>query len=65
MPINLPDHWMGSLAAYHRLSFYDRGEPVASYQMNRLSLRNNRLNFKTAGKLPIVLEEFIEYYTPI
>jgi hypothetical protein len=29
-----------------------------------LSLRNNRLKFKTAGKLPIVLEEFTEY-TPI
>ena len=29
--------------------------------MNRLSLRYNRLKFKTAGKLPIVLEEFIEY----
>ena len=35
--------------------------------MNRLSLRNiNQLKFKTAaGKLPFVLEEFIEYYTPI
>ena len=31
---------------------------------NRLSLRNNRLKFKTAGKLPIILEEFIEY-TPV
>jgi hypothetical protein len=29
-----------------------------------LSLRNNRLKFKIAGKLPIVSEEFIEY-TPI
>ena len=29
--------------------------------MNRLSLRNNRLKFKTAGKLPNVLEEPIEY----
>ena len=29
--------------------------------MNRLSLRNNRLKFKTAGKLLISLEEFIEY----
>ena len=28
---------------------------------NRLSLRNNRLKLKTAGKLPIVLDEFIEY----
>ena len=25
---------------------------------------NNRLKFKTAGKIPIILEEFIEY-TPI
>jgi hypothetical protein len=24
--------------------------------MNRLSLRNNQLKFKTAGKLPIILE---------
>jgi len=32
--------------------------------MYRLSLRNNRLKFKTAGKLPIISEEFIEY-TPI
>jgi hypothetical protein len=29
-----------------------------------LSLSNNRLEFKTAGKLPIILEELIEY-TPI
>ena len=29
--------------------------------MNRLSLRNNRLKSKTAGKLPIILEEFIDY----
>ena len=42
----------------------DRGEPAVSLQMNRLSLRNNRLKFKTAGKLLIILEEFIEY-TPI
>ena len=39
----------------------DRGEPG---QMNRLSLRNNWLEFMTAGKLPIILEEFIDY-TPI
>ena len=31
---------------------------------DRLSLRNNRLKFKTAGKLPVILEEFIAY-TPI
>ena len=29
--------------------------------MNRLSLRNKRLKFKSAGKLLIILEEFIEY----
>jgi len=29
-------------------------------------LRNNWLKFiKTAGELPIILEEFIEYTTPI
>ena len=33
--------------------------------MNRLTLRNNRLKFiKTAGELPIIVDEFIEY-TPI
>jgi hypothetical protein len=26
-----------------------------------LSLRNNRLKFKTSGELPITLEDFIEY----
>ena len=30
-------------------------------QMNRLSLRNNRLEFKTSGKSRIVSEESIEY----
>jgi hypothetical protein len=29
--------------------------------MNRLSLRNDRLKFKIAGKLSIVLEEFVKY----
>ena len=40
------------------------GRTGSLLQMNRLSLRNNRLNFKTVGKLPVILEEFIEY-TPI
>ena len=29
-------------------------------QMNRLSLRNNQLKFKTSGQLPMVLEESME-----
>ena len=29
--------------------------------MNRLSLRNNQLKFKTLGELPINLEEFMKY----
>jgi hypothetical protein len=33
--------------------------------MNRLSLKNNRLKFKTAGKPPTILEESIEEYTPV
>jgi hypothetical protein len=34
--------------------------------MNRLSVRNNRLKFiKAAGKLAVILEEFIEEYTPL
>ena len=40
------------------------GENRQLVKMNQLSLINNRLKFKTAGELPIVLEEFIEY-TPI
>ena len=32
-------------------------------QMNRLSLRNNRLKLETSGGLPIILEESIEEYT--
>ena len=28
---------------------------------NRMSLRNNRLKFMTAGKLPVILEGSIEY----
>ena len=44
---------------------YDQGDPaVSQLQMNRLSLRNNRLKFKIAGKLRVILEEIIEY-TPI
>jgi len=30
-------------------------------QVNWLSLRNNRLKFKTSGELLITLEEFMEY----
>jgi hypothetical protein len=30
--------------------------------MKRLSLRNNQLKFKTAGKSPTILEEFIGMY---
>jgi hypothetical protein len=33
----------------------------ASVTMNHFGLRNNRLKFKTLGKLPIVLEDSIEY----
>jgi hypothetical protein len=29
-----------------------------------MSLKNNRLKFKTPRKLPIILEEFIKEYTP-
>ena len=37
------------------------GNFPAVLDLNRLSLRNKRLKFKTSGKLPISLEEFIEY----
>jgi hypothetical protein len=36
-------------------------QQLITVQMNRLSLRNNRLKLETAGELPIVLEEPIEY----
>jgi hypothetical protein len=42
----------------------ERGEAATSYKTNWLSLRNNRLKFKTAGKLPVVLEELVEYAPP-
>jgi hypothetical protein len=33
---------------------------------NRWSLRNNHLSeFKAAGELPIVLEEYMQEYTPV
>ena len=41
-----------------------KSETDSLLQMNWLSLRNNRLKFKTARKLLIILEEFIEY-TPL
>ena len=37
------------------------GRTGSSLQMNQLSLRDNQLKFKTAGKLPVILEEFMEY----
>ena len=37
------------------------GEPTTKLSINRLSLGNNQLKFKTAGKLPIILEKFREY----
>ena len=37
------------------------GRTSSELQMNRLSLRNNRLKFKNSGELPITLEEFIKY----
>ena len=41
------------------------GEDRQLVTNDRLSLRNKRLKFKTVGKLSIILEEFIEEYTPI
>ena len=49
------------LARVTWLRFNARGEPTASLQMNRLRLRNNRSKVKTAGELPIILEESMEY----
>jgi hypothetical protein len=40
------------------------GENRQLVKMNRLSLRNNLLKFKTAGKVLVIVEEFI-LYTPI
>ena len=34
-------------------------------QICRLNSRKNQWKFKTAGKVPIILEKFIEEYTPI
>ena len=37
------------------------GRIVGRLQMNQLSLRNNRLKFKTSRELPVMLGESIEY----
>jgi hypothetical protein len=37
------------------------GRTGRSLQMNRWSLRNNRLKLETAGELPMTLEESMEY----
>jgi hypothetical protein len=37
----------------------EEGELTTSLQINQLSLRNNRLSFKTSGKLLIALHELI------
>ena len=37
------------------------GNRLASYKMNRSSLRNNWLEFKSSWNLPIILEVSIEY----
>ena len=59
---------------FRRWSFFDNQyeAPMVERHMlhpmigvNRMSLRNNRLKFKSAGKLPIILEESVEEYTPI
>jgi len=47
---------------------YDRGEAAVSYITDEpveFEKKPNRLKFKTAGKLLIILEEFVEEYTPI
>ena len=46
------------------LATYDRGEPAVSYKFTGWVWEINWLKFKTAGKLPIILEESIEY-TPV
>ena len=57
MPKGLPDHCCTTLRTLEQWS----GRTGSWLQMNRLSLRNNRLKFKTAGKLPIILENFIKH----
>ena len=51
MPKTFPDHCNEGQGA---------GRTNSELQRNWLSLRINRLKFKTAGELLIVLEEFIE-----
>ena len=46
MPKILPGHW---------------GETDRYLQMNRFSSKHNRLTVKASGKLPIDLEEPVEY----
>ena len=53
-------------AALLPLNSHSEGTPLATISlpfvsMVQLSLRHSQLKFKTAGKLPTILEEFIEY----
>ena len=68
MPKNLPDHWCPGLTLLKVSTYTQFLSAVAmmrrsssQLQMNRLSLRNNWWKFKTARKLPIILEKFTEY----
>ena len=49
------------LARSGRAWRYDRGEPAVRYRWTGWEILNNWLKFKIAGKLPIILEEFVEY----
>ena len=55
----------GRQAKEQQLLPYDREGPVVSYRWTGWVREKNRLEFKVAGKSPIILEEFIEEYTPI
>ena len=50
------------LLAYPNRGHLWSGRTGSCLQMNRSSLRNNRLKFKTTWKLPIILEEFHRIY---
>ena len=66
---SLLNYYMLSPRFVHAVTFVyicrtnDRGEPAVQLQMNRLSLTNNRLKFKTTkGKLPIILRGIYRTY---
>jgi hypothetical protein len=60
----VPDGWDNYSLAYPTTQTYDWGKLVVNYKWTGWVWEITGLKLKTVRKLPIILEEFIEY-TPI